>query len=248
LASALIAQDNLAGAEAAIRRAAELDPSYRDALLGVGQRYEDRKQYAAAIAIYKQFPDNPAVRERLGNLLLEDGHPEEAIPHLEAVVKASPTPANRYALAIAHLRAGNAAEAEQTMQAALATDPKNSDLRLAYAGLLRDRKSFQAAAQQFYQVTQTVPDSKPAWTGFATMLLMLENYPQAVTAFDRLEALGEPNPAIYFFRALANDHLRQFKPALADYTKFLSLSKDAHPDEEFKARQRVQAIQKELEK
>jgi tetratricopeptide (TPR) repeat protein len=134
------------------------------------------------------------------------------------------------------------------MEQAIAAEPKNPELRLAYAGLLRDQKSFQAAVQQFYAAAQFKPDSRDAWSGLATMLLSLENYPQAIAAFDKLESFGDTSAGLYFLRALAFDRSKQYKPAMADYRRFLELSENKHPDEEFKARQRIKVIEKELSK
>jgi len=246
LGRAIARQGRLKDAEAALREAAALDGGYRDGLLELASMYEKAKNAEAAIAIYREFAGDAAVSERLGELYLETGRPGEAISHLEQAVKRSPTGANRYALATAYLRNKETAKAGAMMEEALAAEPENMDLRLSYAGLLRDQKNFQGAAQQFWRVAQVRPDSKPAWTGLATMLLSLENFPQALAAFDKLEALGSPEPGLYFLRGLAYDRTKQYQPALESYEKFLSLSKNQHPDEEFKARQRMKVIQREL--
>jgi tetratricopeptide (TPR) repeat protein len=246
LGRAIARQGRLKEAGTALRAAATLDPGYRDGLLELASLHEKAKNAEAAIAIYQEFAGDVAVSERLGELYLETGKLEEAISHLEQAVKSSPTGANRYALATAYLRNKQTAKAGAMMEEALAAEPENMDLRLSYAGLLRDQKDFQGAAQQYWRVAQVRPESKPAWTGLATMLLSLENYPQALAAFDKLEALGSPEPGLYFLRALAYDRTKQYKPALDSYEKFLSMSKDQHPDEEFKARQRMRVIQKEL--
>jgi tetratricopeptide (TPR) repeat protein len=233
-------------AEKELRQAGDID-----GLLELASLYEQAREIEPAIAIYESFLAgggvNPAVGERLGVLLLDAGRPHDAIPHLEAAAKASPTAANRYALATAFLRDQQIDKAISAMEQAIAADPGNADLRLSYGSLLRDqKKDFKGAAQHFWKATQLKPESKEAWTGLATMLLSLENYPQALAAFDKLESLGDPNPGIYFLRALAFDKHQQYEPALLNYRKFLSLSQDRNPDEEFKARQRVKVIEKEL--
>ena len=106
--------------------------------------------------------------------------------------------------------------------------------------------NFKVAAEQFWQVTQLKPESKEGWSGLATMLMSLENYPQAVAAFDKLESLGDAGPGLYFLRALAFDKTKNYKPAQANYQKFLASSGNKFPDEEFKARQRLRVIEKEL--
>jgi len=248
MARALGALGRVDEAETHFRQAEKLDPAYRDGLLELASLREKAKNYDAAIAIYQEFLDQVGVRERLGQLYLETGRPAEAIPHLENAVKASPSSANLYALGTAYLRAKETQKAMAAFEQAIAAEPSNADLGLSYAGLLRDQKNFAAAAKQYWRITQLEPGSKAAWTGLATMLLSLENYAQALAAFDRLEALGDPSPGIYFFRALAHDHGKQYQPALENYQRFLSLSQDKYPDEEFKARQRIKVIQKELSK
>jgi hypothetical protein len=49
-------------------------------------------------------------------------------------------------------------------------------------------------------------------------------------------------------RAIMLDKIKQIKPALENYQKFLALSDGKHADEEFKARQRVRILEKELGK
>lgn len=241
LGRTLARQGKLNDAEPLLRQAGDAD-----GLLELASYYEKAKDFTSAIAIYRAAPQTPAIVERLGNLLIESGKAEDAIPALEAAVKQSPTPANRYALATAYLRAKRTDRATAMMEQALAAEPNNTELRLAYAGLLRDQKNFASAAKQFWQVTQHKADSREGWNGLATMLLSLENYPQAVAAFDRIVALGDPNPGIYFLRALAYDKTKTYEAAMADYEKFLSLSQNKYPDEEFKARQRIKVIKKEL--
>jgi tetratricopeptide (TPR) repeat protein len=243
LGRALVRQAKLKDAEPVLRAVGDID-----GLLELAALHEKAKDAAAAIAIYQSVPASAAIRERLGNLLIEVGKPEDAIPHLEAAVKESPTAANRYALATAYLRTKRIDQAGAAMEQALAAEPKNTDLRLAYGGLLRDQRKFDAAAKQFWQVTRERPDSKEGWSGLATMLLSMENYQQSIAAFDRLEALGDPTPGIFFLRALAYDKTKQYPQAMASYQKFLSVSSDKYPDEEFKARQRIKVIQKELSK
>ena len=70
----------------------------------IGRTVRKGEPAADAIGIYRKFPDNPAARERLGELLLESGDAAKAIPELEAVGRKIPTTANRYALAMAYAK------------------------------------------------------------------------------------------------------------------------------------------------
>jgi tetratricopeptide (TPR) repeat protein len=246
LARALAKQDRLADADPHFRKAAELDPGFRDALLELASLYEAKKQNAQAVSIYKDFPENPAARERMGELLLESGQVGDAIPQLEEAVAKSPTSANRYALAVAYMNSKQSAKAIPLLTAAIQAEPGNLALHMDLGRALRDQKMYAQAAQEFYTVTQRKPDSKDAWGDLAGMLILLGNDSQALAALDRLKQLGGEKPAHFYFRAMLFDRNKQIKPAIENYEKFLALSEGKSPDEEFKSRQRVRILKNEL--
>ena len=253
LARALAKQGKLAEAAPLYKQAAETDPAYRDQLLELASLYEQAKQSGDAIAIYEKFPENTVVREHLGSLLLQSGRAADAIPSLEQAVEKSPTAANRYALATAYIRSNHPEKAEPQLLAALQSEPENLELRLTYGRILRDqgkvdRKKYFAAAQEFLRAAQTVPDSLEAWRELAGMLVLTENYQQAINALDRIKQLGEETAGQAYFRALCYDHLKLLKPAMESYDKFLEMSQNKNPDEEFKARQRARILKRELSK
>lgn len=117
---------------------------------------------------------------------------------------------------------------------------------MVLGAMLRDQKKYQPAAQQFFGATQIQPDSKEAWNELAGMLILLEDFPRALTALDKVKALGGEIPAHHFFRAIILDKTKQYEPALAAYERFLAVAGGKFPDEEFQARQRVRIIRKEL--
>jgi tetratricopeptide (TPR) repeat protein len=246
LGRAMLRQDRLADGAEHFRQAVALDASFRDALLELAALYEKHKQPSEAIAIYQQFPDDAGARERLGELLIETGKPAEAIPHLEWAVAKSPTPANRLALAMAYVRGGQTEKAMPLLEQVVAAEPNNPELRMIYGRTLRDMKKYPDAAREFYRVAQAKPESAEAWSELAGMLILMENYPQALAALDRVRALGAETAAHHFFRAIILDKGKLYKPALESYEKFLSMSDGKNPNEEFKARQRVRIIKKEL--
>jgi tetratricopeptide (TPR) repeat protein len=248
LARSYVRTNRLKDAEAHFRAAAELDPSMKDADLELGPLYEKNGQSAEAMAVYRQFPDSVAARERLGQLLVEAGKPADAIPHLEWAVQKSPTPANRLALAQAYRKNGQPEKELPLLQEAVAAEPDNLDLRLAYGRELRDQRKFAEAAREFYRVVQGRPDSIEAWNELSAMLISLGDYPQALGALDRVRALGGEKPVHHYMRAIMLDKVRDLKGALAAYQQFLATDQGKNPNEEFKARQRVRIIERELRK
>jgi tetratricopeptide (TPR) repeat protein len=275
-AEALLASGRAADAVPLFRTAVELDAKSADAELGLARSlaktgnlddaaehfrkgppeaqlelaslYETAGKRDEAIAIYKQFRGNPAARERLGELLLEGGDSAQALPELEAVVEKSPTAANRYALAMAYNLSKQYEKAEPLLAQVMAAEPGNLNVRMTYARVLREQRKYGAAAQEFYKVAQAKPDSADAWSDLAGMLILLEQYQQAMAALDKVRALGAERAAHHYFRAIVLDKHKMYEPALESYEKFLALSQDKNPDEEFKARQRVRIIRKELGK
>ncbi len=246
LAEALAKQSRLADSEPHFRRAAALDPNYKDALIELAQLYEKAGRNADAIAIYQGFPDNVAVRERLGQMLVDAGRPAEGIPHFEWAVKQSPTSANRLALAQAYRKNKEPEKELPLLEQALAAAPEDLDLRMGYGRELRDQRRYADAAREFARVAQARPDSVEAWNELAGMLISLEQYPQAIAALDRLKALGVENAGHLYLRAIVLDRVKDQKSALESYRKFLAASEGKHPDEEFKARQRARILEKEL--
>lgn len=219
-----------------------------EALLELAELYESAGRTAEAVELYKQFPDNAAARERMGELLLEGGKADEAIGALEAAVKSSPSSANRYALAMAYNSAKRYSDAEPLFAEIVAAEPANQKIRMTYARVLREQKKYGPAAQEFYKVAQADPDSAEAWSDLAGMLILLENWNGAMGALDKVRALNAEKPAHYYFRAIILDRHKMYEPALASYEKFLATSEGKNPDEEFKARQRARIIRKELSK
>ncbi len=248
LAQALVQQAKLSDSEPHFRKAAALDAGYKPALLQLAELYETAKQPALAIAIYREFPENPGAQERMGALLAQSGDATEAIAALEAAVAKSPTAANRAVLAQAYEKNKQPEKAIPLVTQAVAAEPNDFELRMYLGRLLRDQRKFNDAATQFLAASKLKADALQPWNELAGVMIAGEQYPQALAALDRVQALGGETPAHLYLRAISLDHLHQLKEALANYNKFLEQSQGKMPDEEFKSRQRARIIQNELNK
>jgi len=219
LAHALARQAKPDEAEPHFRRAAELDTTYRNALLELAGLYDSSGHPDKAAAIYREFPDNSAARERLNQLTLEG-----------------------------YLSAGDADKALPLMAQKVAAEPANAELRMTYGRLLRDRKQYAAAAAQFSAAAKLKPADSKAWSELGGMLYMMGDFPQALAAYDHARDAGENTAGNWFLRAIILDKLKQQKPALEAYQRFLALSQGKNPDQEFQARQRARILQREIDK
>jgi tetratricopeptide (TPR) repeat protein len=248
LAHALAGQNKLDDAAVHFNKAAELDAKYRDDLLELAGMYETAKQPDQATAIYRQFPENPGAQERLGELLLKAGRAADAIPCFQVAVAKSPTEANRAALAEAYLKNNEPAKAQPVVEQILAADPDNFEIRMLHGRLIRDQRKFPEAAAEFERATKLKPDAPQAWSELAGVLVMAENYPAALAALDRIAALHAEKPGHVFFRAIVLDKMRDLKPALESYQRFLQMSQGENPNQEWQARQRIKTLEREIDK
>ncbi len=247
LGRALARQTKWDDAIAAYRQAATLDPQYKAFAGELAQQLEAAGQKRQAIDLYKAL-DSPAARERVAVLQLEANDLAAAIASLEPTVQASPTVANRLALATAYLRNKQPEKSIPLVETALAQEPNNLELRMMYGRLQRDLRKFEGAAQQFYFVTKQQPTNVQAWRELSAMLISLNQDQNALNCFAKLKELGDDAPAHDFFRAVILDRNRQYQPALDAYRRFLARSEGKFPEEEFKSRQRARIIEKELSK
>jgi len=76
--------------------------------------------------------------------------------------------------------------------------------------------------------------------------VMEENYQPALAALDRIAALHAEKPGHVFLRAIVLDKIRDLKPALESYQRFLRMSQGENPNQEWQARQRIKLLQKEV--
>lgn len=246
LAHALAGENKLEDAAAHFKKAAELDANYRDDLLELATMYEKANQPDPAMAIYREFPENPGAQERLGTLLLKAGKAADAIPCFQVAVEKSPTEANRAGLAEAYLKNNQPDKAQPVVEQILASDPDNFDIRMLHGRLIRDQRKFPEAAAEFEHATKLRPDNPQAWSELAGVLVMEENYQPALAALDRIAALHAEKPGHVFLRAIVLDKIRDLKPALENYERFLQMSQGENPNQEWQAKQRIKLLQKEV--
>ena len=134
LARAFLKQSKLPEAADRFRAAAS-----KDGLLEVAAAYERSGRKTEAIALYREFPDNPEVREHLGRSDRYRGRARRH-PYLEAAVRKAPTTANRLALADAYKLDHQNAKMLEQLEAASAAAPADYDLHMSLGRALRDER------------------------------------------------------------------------------------------------------------
>jgi len=248
IARALARQDKLADAAPHYKQAAAMDTAHHNALLELAGLYDKDNQADQAIAIYREFPDNAAAEERLGQLLLETKQYSDGVARLEAAYAKDPSAANRNLLAEAYALDRQPDKAVPLLAKSVAEDPKNFDLRTMYARALRDMRLFPAAVGQFEVAAELRPNDAMTWSEMSAARYLTGDVERTLAELDRARDLGEDTAGNWFFRAIILDKANQLKPALEAYQKFLSMSQGKNPDQEFQARQRARIIQLEMER
>ena len=245
LGQALARQGRRNEAEPHYRKAGNLDREYRSFLLELATLYEDHRELPQALDIYREFPDNLGAQERAGMILLQTGQSATAITTLETVVAKSPTPGNQIALAQAYVKEKQLAKAEPLAAISVKAAPEDFDLRMFHGRILRDERRFPSAAEEFSAAAKIKPDAAEAWTELAGVLIMAEQPLDGLAALDKVRALGAETSGHFYLRAITLDRLQRSKEALEAYTKFLAASQNVNPDQEFMARQRIKALDRE---
>ncbi len=153
------------------RKVTELEPTFADGFLGLGQTYMEKRDFGAAIAALKHAleidPSLDAAHQLLGYALLAQGYAAEAIPHLQRVN-------DKTGLGIAEIQTGQLPEAVASLQAALTERPNDPDL-LYYLG----RASGLLSKQSIDTLLAAYPDSARAHQAMAENYFVLRQMPDA---------------------------------------------------------------------
>ena len=169
-----IAADKQRQFDVAIRefkQVTELDPSFADGFISLGQAYMESGDYGSSIAPLKHAlelnADSLPAHQLLGYALLSEGYASEAIPHLQRAP-------DKTALGIAEIQTGQLPEAVANLRAALAAHPNDPDL-LYYLG----RASGLLSKQSVDTLLAAYPDSARAHQAMAENYFVLRRMPDA---------------------------------------------------------------------
>src|SRR5262249_30170705 len=152
-----VQQGRLDDAAPYFRKAAQIQPNYRDYLLQLGTLYEKANRPAEAMEIFREFPDNPAVQARLGEMLMESKKYADALPQRGVGYRKWRPREGRRARGGACVQPQDGPKALPLLDKAVPEPPNDFALPMMYARRLGDRKQFPAAAQQFYAAAKLKP-------------------------------------------------------------------------------------------
>ena len=251
----LVDLKKFAEAEPHLAQAIQLQPTDTTASLEMARLWELTGREGEALKFYTELVEREpanvavvAVRRHLGALLLANKQYAEAAAQFEAAAQTAPSPEDDWNLARAYAGAKRAEQAIPLLRKLAAADPRNYDVRLLLGKMLMSQRSFPAAQQELAAAVALRPDLPDAYVDLANVLYLQENFPAALRVLDRVARLAPETPWLHFLRATSLDKLHYVEPALTSYERFLAISRDKFPDQEFQARQRIKALKRRLQR
>lgn len=248
-----LAQKRYADASAAFQKAAELDPKLAQAQLGMALGAEGLNQLEEAVTHFGQYlaakPDDLETRFHLARIYLRQGKNEQALENLQVVYRSNPDlPGLAAALGDVYALLQKFPESEKFYRQAVAASPGEPDLHRALGQTLLDEEKFAEAEAEFRATLKLAPQNPEAAKGLASSLYLQKRYAEAIPLLEALaRAPGSP-AGLFFVLATCYDNLRDRPKALEAYERYLELSRQQSPDQEWQARQRVKLLRRELRK
>jgi cytochrome c-type biogenesis protein CcmH/NrfG len=130
----------------------------------------------------------------------------------------------------------------------VSAQPAVVDLHRALGEVLLKEQKYPDAEGEFRTALRMDSHNREAASGLATCFYFEQRYSEAIPLFEQLSRTPDAPPAVFFFLATSYDQLRARKEALANYERFLELSKGQAPDQEWQAQQRIKLLRRMLGK
>lgn len=119
-------------------------------------------------------------------------------------------------VALAHINLAHHTEAEQAFRRAAALAPQNAHIHSNLGKLLKSAGRLEEAEQSFRQAVNADSTMMPAWFNLGLVLRFLGKPAQALSCFDKAEALGLKGPQLLDARSAARIDLGEIEQAMRD--------------------------------
>ena len=240
-----------ADAEAKFRAVLNAQPKSAAAALSLAQSLEaeDKPEAADAYQAYLELqPADVAARAHLVHLLVAQEKYDAALAELDRADAGKPPSSDslrlRADIQIAQKKLDDAAA---TLQQAIKLSPQDAQLVGGLGRLYLQRRDFPAAEKQLKAALQIDRSNPVYWKDLTSTYYLSGNCPATLAALDVVSKLETPAAGAWFMRALCYDKLRQLRPALDAYQKFLDLEQGKNSDQVWQAQQRSKVLKHMLE-
>jgi tetratricopeptide (TPR) repeat protein len=235
-------------AEQEYKQGLTLDSGSTDAVIGLaniymrGRRFPEAEDYLRKLLADRG--ESAPVHIQLGRVLAADGKMDAAIAELQAGVKLVPgDDATRREVADLYATAGKNDLAEAAYRALLVAHFDDADLHHGLGKALMWQKKSPEAQRELLIAVKLNPGLAEAYYDLAFAANDNKDFQLVIRALDVRGRLVPETPMTYFLRALAYDHLRDFKKAATNFHLFLNIAKGKYPDQEWQATHRLIAIE-----
>lgn len=205
------------------------------------------KQYGEAERNIREYlssnPEDSQAHLLLGRLLAAQGKNEEALAQLNGAGNDGDPQVLREKAGLL-MEVNRGAEALPIYKQLVEQNNSDAELRYQYGLGLMHQHQWPDAEAQLLAAVKLNPNLATAYGDLAVVSSENQHYDLALKALDIRTTLLGDNPGTYFLRATAFDHLRRYPEATQNYKQFLAAANGKYPDEEWKARHRLIAIEK----
>jgi len=240
-----------AEAEARFRHALEIRPDAPEILQGLAQSLEAQNKPEAA-DVYRKYlvvmPGDSGARARLIHLLLSAQEYDAAFAELDRAEAGKPPSLDSLRMrADIQIAQKKWADAVVTLQQAVALAPRDATLIGGLGRVYLQTRDFPAAEREFKAALRLDGSNLVYLKDLGSTYYLSGNCPATLATLDVIAKAEPPTSGAWFIRALCYDKLRQFKPALAAYDKFLALEQGKTSDQIWQAQQRSKVLRHMLE-
>jgi tetratricopeptide (TPR) repeat protein len=234
--------------------AARLNPKSKEALAGVVNVNMRAHRLPEAEAALRKFvaadPQNATAHLQLGRVLAAEDKNDEAATEIEAALKLQPDDLEaQREVAGLHAAAKQYDKAAAEYRDLLQREPNRGELHFAYGTVLMNKHDFPAAENELIAAAKLAPTADTL-VNLAVVASENQHYPLVLQALDARAKIAAEGPGTYYLRATALDHMHEatrnpelLKLAIANYKQFLTSSSGRNPDNEWKARHRLLALE-----
>jgi tetratricopeptide (TPR) repeat protein len=250
LSAALLleSQNKLSDALAEYQQAARLDPKSSEALAGMVNAYSRLGQLPDAESALRKYieldPNNATAHLQLGRVLAAQKKYDEASAELEKGLQSHPNdPEVQKQVAEIYLAQKQYDPAIAHIRAALQNSSRDPQLHHWLGIAYLNKQQYPEALNELITAVNLKPDYGEAYGDLALAASGNKNYVLTIQALDARAKYLPEVPGTYFLRATAYDQLKDYKQASANYRQFLAVANGRFPDEEWKAKHRLIAIE-----
>jgi Flp pilus assembly protein TadD len=240
------ARKDWASAEREYRTAQAIQSSPR-ALAGLVNIYRQTKRTAELELALREYlklqPDDANAHFQLGELLLTQGKNDEAWTEISTSRSGRHDEATLRGIASMLVSAKDYAHAIEIYRELVAQDPNRARFHAELGDALIHAKQLVDAEKELITAGNLNAKDPEILGSLAIAASQNNHFELALKALDARAKVAPDTPPTYFLRATSYDHLRQYKLAAENYRLFLAAANGAYPDEEWKARHRLIAIE-----